>query len=142
LSVTILDMRILTDDEGVPDRQGALLEIEDGGPIYTLQHGNIPLGLTREQAKAWLEDSTRFDTLYALAEKHNEVAGDLIDNPHLDIQRVLKALGLVLRDRDEYIINHINALANYLGVPQVNRPEPVTPQQVYDAVRARYLELE
>jgi hypothetical protein len=138
-TVEIIVYRLNNPGMGLPRTWHVEAVLDGAQGAFLYRRGDVPENFTVGQAQAWLE--TNFDEVYAYAVERGKIAPHLIDNPHVDIQRLLKALGLVLRDRDEYIIDHINALADYLGVPQVNRPQPVTPQQVYDAVRDKYIEL-
>lgn len=142
MTITILNVRRaqIRPDEAIFGLV-ADVEITDGVDTYATAVGGIPDGLTRSQVQMVLDN--RFDEVWAVATAKGAplTSANVLDNPNLDMRRVAIALALVLRDRDEHIINSINALADFLGVPQVNRPEPVTPQQVYNAVRAKYIEL-
>lgn len=140
MPIEILEIRTTKEENGEPNGYHIEFEISDGLGAFLWRIGGIPLGTTRQQAVTYLQNN--FDEIYAAAVEAGEVVSDLVDNPHVDIQRLLKAFGLVLRDRDEYVIDAINALADWAGAPTVQRPEPVTPQQVYNAARAKYLELD
>lgn len=105
------------------------VELVLDGPqgAYQYRRGDIPPNVTKAQAQAYIE--ANFDELYADAVARGEVAGDLIRNPNLDLQRALEAMARVMVDA-------INQLRSIAGLPDM------TYQQAYDALRARYLELE
>lgn len=129
MPVVVLDFKTLYDEIGIPNRQGALFEIEDGGPTYLWRHGNIPLGLDEAQIEAWLEDPARFAELYAAAERRGEPAPtNILDNPNIDELRALAASLLVILDQ-------INVLRVRAGLPEISR------QQAYSAIRDKYIEL-
>jgi hypothetical protein len=127
MPVEILEIRTVNNEFGEPDSYVVEFEISNGQGAYLWRIGGVPLSMTKQQAATYLQN--HFDEIYAAAEEGNEPAPDLVDNPHIDARRVLKALVLVM-------IDEINILRAEHGLA------PRTAQQAYNAVRERYLELE
>jgi hypothetical protein len=126
MPVEILEIRTVNNEFGEPDSYVVEFEISNGQGAYLWRIGGIQLGTTKAQAAQYLQN--HFDEIYEAAEKGNEPAPDLVDNPHIEVRRVLKALALVM-------VDEINILRAEHGLA------PRTDQQAYNAVRAKYIKL-